>query len=611
MPGNTLRKSIFFIGVATTMVFIIEVITPRGVSESTLYVLVILVSLWSANRRVVFGTIILCTLLTIIGFFLSPDSIVLWKSVLNRFFSILAFVIVGLIGLMRLRTEENLGESQQRYRNALDHLMEGAQIIGYDWRYLYSNEVAAVQGQQTRENLLGRTMMEVYPGIEQSGFFQILQRSMQDRLPQLMENEFVHADGTTSWLELSIQPVKEGLFILSNDITMRKRAEAELGQINIELEKRVAERTHSLNITNEQLQDELGRRRQAEKIILQQNNMFSKLHTITLDLLREHDIDKLLGKIVELSAAFLDADYAEILLKDGDVLIVRAATNNHSHLIGERVGANEARLSWRAVETKKPVVLSDYSKWPHRRDVYNILSLHAVAEFPILDGQQCLGVLGFGREKPDYGFDDDHIRFGELFSNLTALVLNNAQLRTMLHEQSIIDPLTGLYNRRYMEATLLQQLSRVARQLHPLAIIMIDIDHFKLFNDTHGHPIGDELLRAFGQLLKGSIRVEDIACRYGGEEFILIMPNTSLEMAKQRADHIQEQAKILKIHHAGRSYDGATLSMGIAVYPQHGKSKDEVIQNADAALYQAKRNGRDQIVIAVKNLDRSGLEGDR
>ena len=177
-------------------------------------------------------------------------------------------------------------------------------------------------------------------------------------------------------------------------------------------------------------------------------------------------------------------------------------------------------------------------------------------------------------------------------------MLNNAQLRRLLYEQAIIDPLTGLYNRRYMEAALKQQLARVTRQLHPLGVVMIDIDHFKRFNDTHGHVVGDELLRAFGHLLKSSIRVEDIACRYGGEEFLLIIPDASLEMAKQRAEYIQEQVKILKVQHGGRSYDGATLSIGVAIYPQHGKSKDEVIHTADAALYQAKRNGRDQIVIA-------------
>jgi diguanylate cyclase (GGDEF)-like protein/PAS domain S-box-containing protein len=180
----------------------------------------------------------------------------------------------------------------------------------------------------------------------------------------------------------------------------------------------------------------------------------------------------------------------------------------------------------------------------------------------------------------------------------TMLVLSNLKLREALREQSIRDALTGVYNRRYMEEALKQQLSRVTRLMHMLGIIMIDIDHFKRFNDTHGHAAGDALLHELGQFLQNNIRGEDIACRYGGEEFILIMPDISLEVAQKRAEHLVQNARQLKIQDTSRSLGGITLSVGIAVYPIHGPTIDIVLRAADAALYRAKEEGRDRVVIA-------------
>jgi diguanylate cyclase (GGDEF)-like protein/PAS domain S-box-containing protein len=180
------------------------------------------------------------------------------------------------------------------------------------------------------------------------------------------------------------------------------------------------------------------------------------------------------------------------------------------------------------------------------------------------------------------------------------LALSNLKLREALREQSIRDPLTELYNRRYMEEALNQQLSRVTRQLHPLGLIMIDIDHFKNFNDTHGHAAGDALLRELGKLLQSHIRGGDVACRYGGEEFLLIMPDASLQAAHQRAILLQKEAKKLSVQDAGQSLDGITLSLGVAIYPEHGRSIDSVLRAADAALYRAKQEGRDRVVVAER-----------
>ena len=178
------------------------------------------------------------------------------------------------------------------------------------------------------------------------------------------------------------------------------------------------------------------------------------------------------------------------------------------------------------------------------------------------------------------------------------MTLSNLNLRAALREQSIRDTVTGLYNRRYMEEALKQHLSRVTRHLHPLGIIMIDIDHFKNFNDVHGHAAGDRILRELGKFLQSHIRGEDIACRYGGEEFILIMPDVFLEAAKNRAEQLRREAKEVRVEEVGQLYAGITLSIGVALYPLHGRTIENVLRAADSALYRAKQEGRDQVVIA-------------
>jgi diguanylate cyclase (GGDEF)-like protein/PAS domain S-box-containing protein len=178
------------------------------------------------------------------------------------------------------------------------------------------------------------------------------------------------------------------------------------------------------------------------------------------------------------------------------------------------------------------------------------------------------------------------------------LALANLKLRETLRLLSVRDPLTGLFNRRFMQESLERELRRAARSNKPLGGILLDIDHFKQFNDSYGHEAGDTVLRELGGFLHSQIRGEDIACRVGGEEFLLILPDTSLDTTLQRAEKLREESKKISIQYGGRPLATITLSMGVAAFPVHGNTCDAVLRSADEALYQAKAQGRDRVVVA-------------
>jgi diguanylate cyclase (GGDEF)-like protein len=181
-------------------------------------------------------------------------------------------------------------------------------------------------------------------------------------------------------------------------------------------------------------------------------------------------------------------------------------------------------------------------------------------------------------------------------------------LREALRTQSIRDVLTGLYNRRYLEETLDREVRRAARAAQSLGLLMIDLDHFKKFNDTYGHDAGDAVLRETGQFLAKGIRAEDFVCRFGGEEFVVILPTASVEVAQARGERLRAKMRELNITHQDKSLGMVTISVGVAAFPQHGTSPKELMAAADAALYEAKRRGRDQVVVATVKEESAAAE---
>jgi diguanylate cyclase (GGDEF)-like protein/PAS domain S-box-containing protein len=221
---------------------------------------------------------------------------------------------------------------------------------------------------------------------------------------------------------------------------------------------------------------------------------------------------------------------------------------------------------------------------------------------PFMAQNEALGIVSLqmrsGQEHQEHAprsSGEAERQLAEVLAKQVALALGNLKLKESLKNQSICDPLTGLFNRRYMEESLEREFSRANRNKSSVAIVMMDLDHFKRFNDTFGHQAGDTLLRALGDLLKRSTRGQDIACRYGGEEFVLVLTDSNLAGALQRAEILRQQVKQLSVEYAGQLLGAISVSMGVALFPDHGTTMGDVLRASDQALYCAKREGRDRV----------------
>ena len=226
-------------------------------------------------------------------------------------------------------------------------------------------------------------------------------------------------------------------------------------------------------------------------------------------------------------------------------------------------------------------------------------ALHAsptTACIPLIAQGTQLGLLYLSSHDDGFLARQDLI---ETAAEQLSMALSNLDLQERLRLQSIREPLTGLFNRRYLEESLARELARCERRGLPLSVMMMDLDHFKAFNDLHGHVGGDTLLSGFGQLLQKLARSEDIACRYGGEEFTLILPETDLDTARERAESIRAAVGAMRIRHMGQELPAVTVSIGVASFPLNGREGESLIRHADEALYRAKRGGRDRVEMAA------------
>ncbi|MBC8159521.1 MAG: sensor domain-containing diguanylate cyclase, partial [Alphaproteobacteria bacterium] len=218
---------------------------------------------------------------------------------------------------------------------------------------------------------------------------------------------------------------------------------------------------------------------------------------------------------------------------------------------------------------------------------------------PMMAQGELIGVVVLNNKHADAEpLPEDVQRLVVAIAEQIGLALSNLRLRETLEAQALNDPLTQLYNRRYMAENFQRELTIAGRKKAPVSVIMLDVDKFKPFNDRFGHEAGDLVLKAVADLLRSQCRETDIVCRFGGEEFLIILPEATLEMAMERAETLRNEAKAMTVEFDGSALDPISLSFGVSVFPDHGADPDDIIRAADMALYVSKNDGRDRVTAA-------------
>ncbi len=477
----------------------------------------------------------------------------------------------------RKRDEVALQASQAQLQAIFDNAAVGVVLIDGQGRYLQFNERWLEMICITSEELLQTTYLDVTHPHDREQSRKAMQSLIHGKMTAYrVEQRYIRSDGSTFWGDLALTPIRTdrgmptALVAIVTDISDRKRAEAELQRANTKL-------VHSVNE-------------------LKNHN-----HDLTL-----------LNKFSEgLQACRTVSEAYQLVARFGKRLFVEHAGTLYIRNPGS--GVFEVVASWGRSDSNttpfQPELCLIFD--PHQRQLANNfyasqhcehkagVPSHPCLCIPLIADQHKIGILRLSSEQIRLPQINERLqRLGLMMVEQLTLALANLQLREQLREQSIRDPLTGLFNRRYMEETLKRELQRANRYQYPIGVVMLDIDHFKQFNDTWGHDGGDAVLRAIGLFLQEHIRGSDVACRYGGEEFILILPDAPLEDTYHRAHELRAGIKDLQIQHNGQQLPTVTTSVGVASFPVHGVTIEEVIKVADTALYQAKTGGRDQVVLA-------------
>jgi diguanylate cyclase (GGDEF)-like protein len=251
-------------------------------------------------------------------------------------------------------------------------------------------------------------------------------------------------------------------------------------------------------------------------------------------------------------------------------------------------------IAQQAIEQRQVIVLPEAVNQAPSHSAQLMHMRYALC-MPIMRGDDVIALLYVYKTDPEAKpFSQNDVLLSVAIGHQAALTIERMRLLNL----SLRDPLTNLHNRRYLEEALEREGHLARRRRTTVGVIMLDLDRFKLFNDAFGHEAGDVLLRELAKMLTANIRGSDIACRYGGEEFVVILPEAPLEVAQRRAEELREKARLLALSHEGRPLGMVTLSAGIAVFPTHGETMTAVLRAADAALYVAKQTGRDRISLA-------------
>lgn len=431
-----------------------------------------------------------------------------------------------------------------------------------------------ILGYEDEKQMIGKNWIDEFvPLAEKEIVKDVLKRIFQgeNKTFEFFENAVISKNGDIkliSWHNILLQDSSgsiQSLLGSGEDITERKKVEQEL------------------NLTNEKLHESIKNleRRNREENLLRQMNDFLQVCNL---------VEEAYSVIQQFTPQLFPATSGAIYI-----------LSNSRRIMEETASWGDVLLSEQVFEPDQCWALRRGLPHQVNSSTSGIFCKHMIPNFtgsyldtPMVVSGEVIGLIHIEAKEENY-FTPGMQELSKAATEHLALSLSNLKLRETLRSQSIRDPLTGLYNRRYMEESLERELHRAIRKAFPVGIMMLDIDHFKDFNDTFGHEAGDMVLRDLGILLQNQIREEDIACRFGGEEFILILPDATKEITLQRAENIRAAIKDLSFRESLQHLKKVTVSIGIAVFPEHGLNSEIVLRKADEALYLAKRNGRDRV----------------
>lgn len=469
-----------------------------------------------------------------------------------------------------------MSQSEERLKLVLDGSNDGF----WDWDI----PSGAVEFSSSWAEMLGYTIDEIEPNLsawerlvhpdDKSMVLRVLNDHFEGRLPFYeTEHRMLTKSGEWKWIHDRGKVVKrdsQGKPLRAvgthADISDRKRAEQELHRINKEMASKLAE-------------------------LEARNREIAMLGEMTTILQTCKSVDEATGVMKTLLPQFFLPHAGALYMNDAACDLMEPVVFWGEDSLAElTVNKNDC---W-GIRLGKPHLDADAAfagHCPHRN---RFPGFHHLC-VPLVAQGDVGGVLYLNcREE----ISEDIFQLAKAVADTIILSMANLKLRESLHLQSICDPLTGLYNRRYMEETLGREIMRANRSKRPLGIMMVDVDYFKSFNDTYGHETGDTVLTQVGMMLKSSVRGGDVVCRYGGEEFTIILPEASLGIARQRAEALRKGVEELVVRYAGKSLERITISVGLAAMPDHGVTAEELLREADVALYRAKQEGRNRVVVA-------------
>lgn len=466
----------------------------------------------------------------------------------------------------------------ERFSNAFEHAVIGMALLALDGHFLTVNpSLCGIAGYTAHELLATNFQAILHADDIEHDLEEMRQMLEGDILSYEVERRLNLRRGGEAWVLLSVSLVRdnggEPLYFLAQwqDITKRKQAESELQDTHEKLKAWVGElerRTREMSLVGE-----MGE-------LLQSCRSVSEAYKIMARTIKQL-FDGMSGALCGFDPA-------------------------HDQV--------ETIISWGRLATEP--VFSPDDCWGLRRNRMHVVEIGEAGELmcphiahsgealsgsticlPLTAQRETLGLLHLMTGDAQH-LTEDRQQLARTVAEQISLALANLHLQERLRNQSIRDPLTGLFNRRHLEESLEREINRAGRAGRPLSLIMLDIDFFKKFNDTHGHDAGDAVLREVATMLASHLRKADIACRYGGEEFTLILPEADAAAACQKAEQLREAAGRLVIQYGRSTVEPISLSLGVACFPDHGATGESLLQAADAALYQSKAAGRDRVMLA-------------